>query len=313
MDNEPKGIHHISIIAGKAQRNVDFYVHVLGLRMVMKTVNQDDIGHYHLFYANGQAQPGSSITFFPWSRAHQGKRGSGQATIVSFAAPNGSVDYWTDHLNGHGINFEGPYERFGKKVIGFEDPDGLPLELVFDSAVDEIPGWNEGVIPEEFGIRGFWGTTMKLEETEATAEVLEDILGFGEKETNSNTIRYQSDSSIGRNVILEQVEPRKGKNGRGIVHHVAFRAKDREEQKAMRQEVLDRGLYFNEVTEIIDRDFFFSVYFRSPGGVLFEIATDGPGYGSVLDEEDMGRELYLPDWIEPKRDGIEKNLPEITI
>jgi glyoxalase family protein len=310
MENQSKGIHHISIISGDGQRNADFYVNVLGLRMVMKTVNQDDTGHYHLFYANGQAQPGSSITFFPWPMAHQGKPGSGQATIVSFAVPVGSMEFWAEHLGSNDIDFEGPYERFGKKVIGFKDPDRLQLELVFDSDVDNIPGWTDNVIPEEYGIRGFWGTTMKLEETEATAGIIEHILGFEKNQTGDNAAVYQTNSSIGRNVILERVKPQNGKNGRGIIHHVAFRTADKEEQKAMRQQVIEYGLH---PTEVIDRDFFFSVYFRSPGGVLFEIATDGPGYSSVQNKEDMGKKLYLPDWIEPKRDTIEKGLPEITL
>jgi glyoxalase family protein len=160
MNNASKGIHHISIIAGKAQKNIDFYVKKLGMRMVMKTVNQDDIRHYHLFYANGQAQSGSSVTFFPWPRAHQGKPGSGQATIVLFAVPSDSMEFWAEYFDEHSINFEGPYKRFGKEIIGFKDPDGLQLDLVFDSSVDDIPGRTESVIPEEFGIRGFWGTTM---------------------------------------------------------------------------------------------------------------------------------------------------------
>jgi glyoxalase family protein len=234
MNNTSKGIHHISIISGDAQRNANFYVKTLGLRMVMKTVNQDDISNYHLFYANGKGRPGSSITFFPWPMAHQGKPGSGQATVVSFAVPTGSMEFWAEHFGANDIDFEGPYERFGKEIIGFKDPDGLQLELVFDFGVDDIPGWQDSAISEEYGIRGFWGTTMKLEKTKATAEVLEKILGFERKQRSDNAIIYQTSSNIGRNVILEQVEAKKGKNGRGIVHHVAFRASDKEEQKTMR-------------------------------------------------------------------------------
>jgi glyoxalase family protein len=270
-----KGIHHISVISGDGQRNANFYVNIMGLRMVMKTVNQDDPSNYHLFYANGAGQPGSSLTFFPWPMAHQGKSGSGEAILVSFAVPSNSMEFWAEHFGAQDIDFEGPYERFGKEIIGFKDPDGLQLELVFDSSVDESPGWQDSIIPAEFGIRGFWGTAMKLEETEATAEILEKVFGFEEKHTAKNAALYQTESHIGGSVILEKVEPKSGKNGRGIIHHVAFRAENKEEQKDMRQQVIEYGL---SPTDVIDRDFFYSVYVRSPGGVLFEIATDGPGY-----------------------------------
>jgi glyoxalase family protein len=266
MQKGAKGIHHISIISGDGQRNANFYVNILGLRMVMKTVNQDDIYHYHLFYANGKGQPGSSITFFPWPLAHQGTPDSGQATTISFAVPAGSVEFWSEHLGTHDIDFESNYERFGKEVIGFKDPDGLQLELIFDPGVDNVSAWSKSAIPEKYGIRGFWGTTLKIEKTKATADILENILGFKKEQTDGRATLYQTDSNIGRNIILEQVEPKTGKNGRGIVHHVAFRTAGQKEQLAMRQQILESGLH---PTEIIDRDFFYSVYFRSPGGVLF--------------------------------------------
>lgn len=310
MKTASKGIHHISVISGDGQRNANFYVKALGLRMVMKTVNQDDNSNYHLFYANGSGQPGSSITFFPWPMAVQGKPGSGQATAVSFAVPSNSMEYWAERFGGQAIDFDGPFERFGKQVMHFRDPDRLQLALVFDPEVDNIPAWSEGTVPAKHGIRGFWGTTLRLVETEATANVLTNIFGFEEQTTEDDATLYSTDHNIGGSVIIKQVKPKRSKNGRGIVHHVAFRAADDEELQKMRQQVLDAGL---NPTEVIDRIFFRSVYFRSPGGVLFEIATDGPGYKSVQDEHEIGKKLYLPEGLEDKREMIQKRLPKITV
>lgn len=310
MNDTTKGIHHISVISGDGQRNANFYVKSLGLRMVMKTVNQDDTSNYHLFYANGVGQPGSSITFFPWPVAVQGKPGSGEATAVSFAVSSNSMGYWAERFGEQDIDFDGPFERFGKQVMRFQDPDRLQLELVFDPAVDDITAWSESTVPPNHGIRGFWGSTLRLVETEATAEILTTVFGFEKQATDGNTTLYSTGNNIGGTIIIEQVEPKVGKNGRGIVHHVAFRAADDEEHHKMRQQLLDMRL---SPTEVIDRDFFRSVYFRSPGGVLFEIATDGPGYKSAQTEQEMGHKLYLPKWLEPRREMIEKRLPEITI
>ncbi len=160
MNRADKGIHHITVLGGDAQRTTDFYVKTLGLRLIMKTVNQDDPGPIIFFFANGTAQPGSSLTFFPWPMAVQGKPGSGQATAVSFGVPSGSMEYWVERFGAQGIEFDGPFQRFGKQVITFQDPDRLDLELVVDERVDSVPAWKRGAIPEEFGIRGFWSTTM---------------------------------------------------------------------------------------------------------------------------------------------------------
>lgn len=310
MKNSHKGIHHISVLGGDGQRTTDFYVKILGLRMIMKTVNQDDPSNYHLFYVNGTKQPGSSITFFPWPMAVQGKPGSGEATVISFSVPEGSEEYWAERFGVMGVDFEGPFNRFGRNVMRFKDPDHLTLELVFESEMDKVPAWDKGAVPAEYGIRGFWGTNLSIEETEDTAELLEEVFGFEKRGEDGNTSLYQSGADIGNAVILEKTDFKRGTNGRGIVHHVAFRAKDDEEQEWMRKEVMKRGL---RPTEQIDRHFFRSVYFLSPGGVLFEIATDGPGYDSVQDEEDLGKELYLPEILENRRQMIENRLPEIKL
>ena len=310
MNRSGKGIHHITVLGGDGQRTTDFYVQTLGLRLIMKTVNQDDPGTYHLFFVNGTAQLGSSLTFFPWPMASQGKPGSGQATVVSFAVPSGSLEYWVERFGAEGVDFDGPFERFGKQVIAFQDPDRLNLELVVDEQVDSVPAWKEGTVPEKSGIRGFWSTTMKLVETEATGQLLTEVFGFEKTGEEGSQTLYQTGNAVGGSVILEKVEPKAGVTGRGTIHHVAFRARDNDEHERMRTEVQKRGLF---PTEVIDRHVFKAVYFKSPGGVLFEISTDGPGYKAAQKEEELGKVLFLPSWLESRREMIEKRLPEIRI
>ncbi|MFU8813614.1 MAG: VOC family protein [Balneolaceae bacterium] len=308
MNTQNKGIHHITVLGGDGQRTTDFYAKKLGLRLIMKTVNQDDPSTYHLFFVNGTSQIGSSLTFFPWPMAVQGKPGSGEATVVSFAVPSGSMAYWAERFGEEGIDFHGPFERFGKQVISFQDPDRLNLELVFDENVNSVPAWKNSTVPEVYGIRGFWSTTLKLTETGSTGKLLTDVFGFEKADEEDNQTLYGTGNNVGGYVILEKVEPKQGKTGRGTVHHVAFRANDDEEHRRMQRDVQKRGLY---PTEVIDRHFFRSVYFKSPGDVLFEIATDGPGYKAVQDEADLGREIWLPSSLENRREMIEKRLPEI--
>ncbi|MEX2456715.1 MAG: VOC family protein [Balneolaceae bacterium] len=312
MSESKKGIHHISIISGDGQTNAEFYVKTLGLRMVLKTVNQDDPSNYHLFYANGAGQPGSSITFFPWPRAVKGEAGTGQTTVIAFGVPEKSLEFWTNRLADQHVEYKEPFERFGYKVLQFEDPDGLTLEFVFDSSMDSVSGWESEYVSEEYSIRGFWSATLRLSEMTPTAELLEKVLGFSKKESTGNFTLFESNSEIGRYLIIEETgEHQPTKNGRGIVHHIAFRAKNEEELRKMRDEVVDLGL---SPTDIIDRHVFKSVYFQSPGGVLFEMASDDPGYKSVVDDEsEMGKKLFLPPWLERKREEIESRLPEITV
>lgn len=310
MKKHYKGIHHISVLAGDAQRNANFYVKALGLRMVKKSVNQDDPGTYHLFYGNANGTPGSGITFFPWPMAQQGKPGVGEAISVSFAVPPQSLHFWVERFGELDINFEGPYKRFGHKAIAFKDPDRLQLELVFADIVNQPSAWNKGTVPAEYGIRGFHGTKLRLKEHEPTAEVLTNVFEFQKTNEDENSRLYTTDAPIGGSVIIEKGEPKPSANGRGIVHHVAFRAKDDDELAALRKNVLEMGLH---PTEIIDRHWFHSVYFRSPGGVLFEIATDGPGYDVDEDPDKLGQKLILPPWLESRREIIEKRLPEIKL
>lgn len=310
MKNHHKGIHHITALAGGAQRNADFYVNTLGMRMVKKSVNQDDPGTYHLFYANGEGAPGSDLTFFPWPQAVQSKPGVGEAVTVSFAVPSHAKDFWVERLNEQGVEFDDSVEQFGQQVIRFNDPDGLQLELVFDAKVVEMTGWEESTVPAEFTIRGFWGTTLKLKDHKPTAQVLNELFGFEETAKDGKKRLYTTEAPIGGSIIIEEAGPEPSTNGRGTIHHVAFRAKDDEEQEAMRKKVLELGL---RPTKVIDRHWFNSVYFRSPGGVLFEIATDGPGFAVDEDPDKLGEKLILPPWLESKRNQIEGQLPEIEV
>jgi len=312
MNNSNKGIHHISIISGVAQRNADFYVNTLGLRMVLKSVNQDDPGSYHLFYANKNGDPGSSITFFPWPKAVKAEYGAGETVAIAFSVPESSIEFWKDHFEKLNIPQKEVFERFGKKVLPFFDPDGLPLELVEDSLSEDIEAWEKSSIPSDYQIRGFWSATLRINEFEGTQNILEEVLGFKVAESDENFKRLSTESPLGHSIILEKTDqPINNRTGRGSVHHVAFRAKDEEQLEVMRKKVMDMGL---NPTEILDRHVFKSVYYRTPGGILFEMATDGPGYGIAHhSDEEMGKKLFLPPWLEEKRDQIENKLTPIKL
>lgn len=310
MKKHKKGIHHITALSGDAQRNAEFYVKSLGMRLVKKSVNQDDPGTYHLFYGNADGSPGSGLTFFPWPMAIQGKPGLGEAVKVALAVPSGSMEYWAERFGQEGIDFDGPYDRFGQQAIGFKDPDLMKLELVFDEQVDSMQGWDKGSVSKEHGIRGFRGTTLNLRDHGPTAEVLETLFGFEKSDRQGNRWHYTTDAPIGGSVIIKEGESRPSANGRGIIHHVAFRAADDEELVALRKKVIEMGL---SPSLVIDRHWFHSVYFQTPGGVLFEIATDGPGYDVDEDPDKLGQKLILPPWLESKREAIEKRLPEISV
>lgn len=310
MKNHHTGLHHISVIAGDPQRNAEFYVHVLGMRLVKKSVNQDDPGTYHLFYGNANGDPGSGLTFFPWPMARQGKPGAGEAVKVALSVPENSLEFWAKHLSEKGVDFDGPYDRFGQQAIGFKDPDGLNLELVLDELADEYEAWDGGGVSAEYGIRGFRGTTLRLAEAEPTATLLSTLFGYEEMSRSGRSVFYSVGAPLGGSVIIEEDREPYPVNGRGTVHHIAFRARDREDLRRLREKVLHLGLH---PTEEIDRHWFYSVYFRTPGGVLFELATDGPGYAVDEDPDKLGQKLILPPWLEPRRAQIKMRLPEIDI
>lgn len=300
-----KGIHHVTAVAGDPQQNLDFYSGLLGLRLVKKTVNFDDPSTYHLYYGDASGNPGTILTFFPYQNIAQGHPDSGQAIAVSFAIPVGSMSYWTEYLESRGVDFIEPFDRFEKSVLGFQDPDGLHLELVEDKTIDDIEGWQKGPVPAEHAIRGLHGITLAEENAQPTGMLLEGILGFLESMNEHDRIHYQTESSLGAVVEVIDDADLNGNPGKGTVHHIAFRVADKEEQNQVRQALIDEGYH---VTEIKDRNYFSSIYFHEPGGVLFEIATDEPGFLIDEDVDSLGTSLTLPKWLEAKRSLIEADL-----
>lgn len=307
--DQKRGIHHITAVASDPQQNLDFYAGLLGLRLVKKTVNFDDPSVYHLYYGDETGTPGTILTFFPWSRLQQGYPDRGQAIAIAFSIPPSSLDFWKNHLNEHNIDFIEPFNRFGKKVLGLQDPDGLHLELVADTIAEDGNGWSGGSIPSEHAIRGIHGVTLAEDSYGPTGELLTGVLGFEKKEREHDRILYQSDSDFGSVVeIVDQAEL-DGRPGTGTVHHVAFRAEDDDGQQKVRKQLLELGYH---VTAVKDRFYFRSVYFHEPGGVLFEIATDPPGFTVDEDIESLGKNLKLPKLLEKQRDLIEADLPPLN-
>lgn len=304
------GIHHITVLAGDPKANAGFYVKKLGMRLVKKSVNQDDPGTYHLFYANEAAQPGSSLTFFPWPRAHKGETGTGEAVNVAFRVPADSLEFWLNRLEEEKIEHSGEFELFGHPALRFQDPDGLELDLVFEGTAKEKVSSYESTVDSDAAVQGFFGTRLKVVEPEATAAIIRELFGFTEKSSGNGLALYQTDADIGNHLYIEQSPEQSGKGGRGIVHHVAFRARDEDHLSELREKVIQQGL---NPTKIIDRHWFKSVYFREPNGVLFEMATDGPGYAVDEDFEELGKKLILTPWLEPYRERIEQTLPNLEL
>ena len=311
------GIHHVTCIAGNPQRNMDFWVETLGLRLVKRSINQDDPGTYHFFFADAEGTPGTSMTFFPWEDLSQGKVGSGQVSRTAFRVPEGSLDYWESRFDEHGVEYDDRVERFGETVLPFSDPDGLPVELVEVDVPEDDPTapWTE-FVPEAAAIRGFHSVTLWLGDPQRTEQLLE-TMGFEEVGTEQSPgdtpgderIRFEASGPVGKYVdVLPTVEG--GRQGHGTVHHVAFQTPTDEDQQEMRKAVQRAGL---RPTEQINRHWFRSVYFREFNGVLFELATSGPGYTSdeLLDE--LGERLVLPGNFEDRRAEIEAGLADVTV
>ena len=307
MPEDTHGIHHVTAIASDPERNYEFYAETLGLRLVKRSVNQDDVSVYHLFYADHEGTPGTSMTFFPYTDARSGQVGTGQVSTVSFLVPEGSLEYWRDRLEDADANPGEPLERFGDAVLPFEDPDGLPLELVTrsDAPPANLP---ESPVPEEHAIRGFFGVTLSLTSAEPTTDLLEDM-GYDETAREGTRRRYETDGDLGFVVdVDEDPQAPQGLPGAGTVHHVAFQVRE-DEQEEWREFLIDRGL---RPTEIIDRKWFRSVYAREYGGVLFEFATKEPGYTVDEELEELGERLVLPEWLEDRREEIEAGLPPLS-
>jgi predicted esterase/catechol 2,3-dioxygenase-like lactoylglutathione lyase family enzyme len=306
------GIHHVTAIASDPQRNLDFWSGVLGLRLVKRTVNFDDPGTYHLYYGDAAGNPGTIMTFFTWPDAPRGGSGSGQVVATTFSVPEGSIGYWTGRLVEHGIRFERPRQRFGETLLSFSDPDGIRVELIGRPEGDtDFEAWEGSPVPAEHAIRGVAGVTIISADRNASIELLTDFLGFEEAGEEAGHRRYLA-AGPNRSFIdvLDGAGWPPGDTAVGTVHHVAWRAPDEETQEAWREEVEERG--FN-VTPVLDRNYFRSIYFREPGHVLYEIATDPPGFAADEDPEHLGEGLKLPPWLEAERKEIEAVLPPIHL
>ena len=304
------GLHHITAIAGDAQRNYDFYTKTLGFRLVKKTVNFDDPQTYHFYFGDEVGSPGTILTFFPWANVRQGKNGVGMATEIGYSVPKGSLDFWKSRFEKLNIRHDIISERFGEKYLSFQDTDGLWLNLIDAKHKDERKGRETDEIKAEVAIKGFHTVILTLNNIKATAAILTEVFGYKQVERDDNLYRYETDAVENAAIVdlLEMPEAQIGINAAGTNHHIAFRVKDEEDLMAIREKIVDRGLH---ITEKINRDYFFSLYFREPGGVLFEIATDNPGFATDETVENLGSSLQLPDQYEPMRDQIEKGLPKL--
>jgi glyoxalase family protein len=313
MNNQIPGLHHVTAIASDPQRNLDFYVGLLGLRFVKRTVNFDDPGSYHFYFGDNRGKPGTILTFFPWPRARRGIRGTGQVEATAFAIPPDSIGYWLERLKQHHVTAEKTSPRFDEEVIRMVDPDGLLIELIGASSYGSVEPWPDSPIPLEHMLHGFHSVSAALEGYERTARLLTETFGYRLLDESGNRFRFVSPdgSALGRIIdLLCRPDTAMGRVAAGSVHHIAFRATDQAEQLQWREQLVELGY---DVTPVIDRTYFHSIYFREPGGVLFEIATEQPGF--TLDEklDDLGRHLRLPQWMESARSQIEEILPPIQV
>lgn len=306
------GIHHVTAIAGPARRNLDFYGRVLGLRLVKKTVNFDDPGTWHLYYGDAAGRPGTILTFFPWEHAAPGRLGIGETQETMFRVPEGAIGYWAHRLVANGVPHDAPVKRFGETVLAFRDPDGVRLALVGLAGIEAEPAWDGGEVPAEHAIRGFHGVSLLLGEAGPTAAILGDVFGFGELGREDSLIRHRAEGTALGGIVDLRVAGGflPARQGAGSVHHIAFRAADDAAQQEMERRLAENhGI---RTTEQRDRNYFRSVYFREPGRVLFEIATDQPGFAVDEPAESLGQALKLPAGLEAQRARIEAVLPALA-
>lgn len=306
------GIHHVTAIAGDAQENLNFYVGVLGLRLVKKSVNQDAPDTYHLFYADAVGNPGTDLTFFPWAQMERARAGVGQVMEVPFAVPVGSLDFWRERLDAYNVKFGDEEFRFGEKTLPFRDPHGLPLALVETNDPRDFVTWDDSPIPAEYQLRGMHAVRLWERQLAPTVKILTEKMGFTYFATENDWHRYGVDGGgSGKWIELKELfSERRGAWGTGGVHHVAWRVRDDTEQLIVREGIDKAGL---NPTPPIDRFWFESVYFKEPGGVLFELATDGPGFDRDEDMAHLGEQLILPPWLEPHRAQIEAMLQPLEM
>ena len=307
-----QGIHHITAIASDPQRNLDFYHNLLGQRLVKKTVNFDDPSTYHFYFADKVGTPGTVLTFFPWRNMPRGVRGNGEVGATAYSIRPDSVDYWRKRLASQEISITDQPARFGNEVFSFADPDGMVIEFVSTDEKSTIEPWDKGPIPGEHELRGFHGATLWVASAEATAQLLTQTMGYQFVGQEGNRFRYKGASNDVALYIdlLEQPNLVPGRMGSGSVHHIAFRTVDDSEQAEYKTSLFKAGL---GVSPVMDRQYFHSIYFRAPSNVLFEIATEAPGFAYDEAVEELGTHLELPNWLEPRRRMIEQSVAPITI
>lgn len=301
------GIHHVTGICGDAQQNVDFYAGVLGLRLVKLTVNFDDPGTYHLYYGDGAGSPGTVLTFFPYPNAQQGRRGVGQVTTTVLAVPVGSLDYWDSRLRSHEVECHRETTGADQRGLCFEDPDGMRLGLMESSGFSSVD-WKESTVAKEHAIQGIRGAMLSLEGFENTAKLLRETMGFRESEQQGSRYLYEAGQCFVE--LVCQPDAERALSGRGTVHHIAFRSPNEAEQLDWRNRLADEGY---NVSPVMDRNYFHSIYYREPGGVLFEIATDPPGFTVDEPADRLGTTLKLPHAYEQFRLDIERLLPRLEL
>ncbi len=310
MKTNVTGLHHITAIASDPKRNLAFYTKILGLRFVKKSVNQDDPGTYHLYYGDYSASPGTIMTFFPWIDMARGRPGTGQAYATGFSVPTGSLAFWRERLTKLGIPHGSTETRFNDEVLTLNDPDGLHLELVATNEIDTRPPAPSADVPAQFALRGFHSSTLALRESHPTEELLVQGMGYLLLGKAGHRARYTVGAGGPGTYIDLLTEPSlpRGINGAGTVHHIAFRIVDDSSQAAALDSLQKRG---TQVSPVIDRAYFKSIYYREPGGVLLEIATDGPGFAIDEPVESLGTKLSLPPRLESRRREIEASLPSL--
>lgn len=308
MISEIQGLHHITSLASDALENNGFFTEVLGLRRVKKTVNFDRPDVYHLYYGDEVGTPGTVMTYFPIPGIAEGRAGTGEVGTTVFAVPEGSLPYWEDRLEGLGIEDLTKAVRFGETRLGFRGPDGDGFALV-EKADDERTPWTGSDVAKDFALRGFHSATLRLKEKDATAELLR-FMGYELTDTEGHHQRFRMSGGNGADIIdiSEMSGAQEAKEGSGSVHHIAFSVKDRQAQLDVRKAIADAGF---SVTEVIDRDYFWAIYFRTPGGILFEVATDEPGFGRDEDSAHLGETLKLPSQHAHRREKLEQDLPTL--
>jgi glyoxalase family protein len=307
------GLHHVTAIASDPQRNLDFYAELLGLRLVKRTVNFDDPSSYHFYFGDAIGTPGTILTFFSWPGARRGVHGSGEISATALMIPTGSAGYWLERLKGWHISAERAPKRFGEEVVRFADPDGMLIELIESTPNPAVIPWSQSPVPAEHAIRGFHGVSVRLPRTRETAKLITETFGYRLVQESENRSRLAAPDAAGIGQTIDLISAPDVHPARiavGSVHHIAFRVPNDQQQIEWQEKLNSQGY---RVSPVMDRTYFRSIYFREPGGVLFELATDPPGFTQDESVDELGASLCLPAWLEQVRSQIEEVLPKITV